>query len=319
MQKKEKHLEFDFKDKLILAPMSLYNDTAFRKLCMEQGADLTYTPLLSVKSIIFQPKKAQELFSIISQVRPVAIQLFGYDENDFLKAVAIAKDYCDIIDINCGCPAPKVLKSKGGSYLLKEPKRIASIVKVLKTAFDIPITVKIRLGFKDKIVTKEVVRLSEKAGADAIAIHPRTVEQKYSGVADWNAITEIKKMSNIAIIGNGDIKNYSDFQKIKAQTLCDSVMIGRTAGTNPLVFSNIKLKKDSPKTPCKIIDLIWKYKSYLSELKEPREQEINALKTHILSFLQGLHNSKQVRYQISIAQTMTEIEKQIKKFETLLE
>lgn len=318
MKKTQKHLGFNFKDKLILAPMSLYNDTAFRKVCLDQGADLTYTPLLSVKSIIFQPKKARELFYVISKVRPVAIQLFGYDENDFLKASTLAKDYCDIIDINCGCPAPKVLKSKGGSYLLKEPKKIASIVKTLKSSIDIPVTIKIRLGFKDKLVTKEVVKLSEKAGVDAIAIHPRTVEQKYSGIADWEAIAKIKNISSVPIIGNGDVKNYLDYQKLKSETHCDSVMIGRSAGTNPLVFSNIKSKKDSVKTPYKIIDLIHKYKSYLSELKEPREQEINALKTHILSFLQGLHYSKQVRYQISISKTVNEIEKQIKKFENSL-
>ncbi len=319
MQKTQKDLLFNFKDKVILAPMSLYNDTAFRKLCMEMGADLTYTPLLSVKSIIFQPKKAKELFTIISKVRPVAIQLFGYEESDFLKAAAIAKDYSDIIDINCGCPAPKVLKSKGGSYLLKEPKRIASIVKVLKASIDIPVTIKIRLGFRDNIVTKEVVKLSEKAGVDAIAIHPRTVEQKYSGIADWNAIAQVKKYSSVPIIGNGDVKSYLDFQKMKSLTLCDSVMIGRTAGTNPLIFSDIKAKNDLPKDTYKILDIISTYKSDLSKLKEPREREINALKTHILSFLQGVPYSKQVRFQISISKTTKEIEKQLKILKNSLE
>ncbi|HOI18245.1 MAG TPA: tRNA-dihydrouridine synthase family protein [Candidatus Woesearchaeota archaeon] len=318
-QKTQTDLAFDFKDKLVLAPMSLYNDTAFRKLCLELGADLTYTPLLSVKSIIFQPKKAQELFSIISKVRPVAIQLFGYDENDFLKASTLAKDYCDLIDINCGCPAPKVLKSKGGSYLLKEPKKIASIIKTLKKSLNITLTIKIRLGFENNIVTKEVVKLSEKAGVDAIAIHPRTVEQKYSGIADWNAIKEIKNISKVPIIGNGDVKNNSDYQKLKSETLCDSVMIGRTAGTNPLIFNEIKTKIDSIKEPYKIFNIIEKYKKYLSELKEPRQREINALKTHILSFLQGVANSKQFRYKISIAQNVEEIEKELKQFKNSLE
>ncbi len=283
----------DFNDKLILAPIARYSDTAFRQLALDYGADITYTPLISVKAALFSPK--QEYFKVVSMVRPVGIQLFGYEPKEFLEVAKIAESYCDFIDVNCGCPAPKVLKSRGGSYLLKEPQRIGRIISILKKNISIPVTLKIRTSIEGKDVAHEVALLAEQNGADAIAVHPRSVEQGYSGKADWSQIKRINGMVDIPVIANGDVCSSEDIKNIKEVTGCSSVMIGRAAISNPSIFgSEVKEKSLGD-----VREWAFQYLKHFEQYKEPRERKKVALKIHLLAFLKGVPNSNRLKEKVA--------------------
>src|SRR5574344_2136251 len=231
------------KNNVVLAPMAGVCNSAFRRIVKETGAGLVYAEMVSDKAIVYDNDKTLNMLYMTEEERPISQQIFGSDKESFVEAAKIIEKKMkpDIIDINMGCPVPKVaVKSQAGSALLKDPKKIYEIVKAVKEAVSCPVTVKIRSGWDlNSINAKEVAITCEKAGASAICVHPRTRSEGYSGHANWDIIKEVKQSVRIPVIGNGDILSSMDAKKMIDETGCDAVMIGRGALGNPYLIKQV--------------------------------------------------------------------------------
>ncbi len=227
---------------LVLGPMAGVTDLSFRVLCKEQGADLIYTEMVSAKGIRYNNKNTESLLYVKEEERPVVLQLFGADPYIMSEtAKRIEHRNFDILDINMGCPVPKVVNNKEGSALMKEPGLVGEIVHAVSTAINKPLTVKIRKGFSESTVNAvEIAKIAEANGAAAIAVHGRTREQYYSGKADWNVIRAVKEAVSVPVIGNGDVFTPEDALRLIRETGCDGIMLARGARGNPWLFSQIK-------------------------------------------------------------------------------
>ncbi len=226
---------------LILAPMAGVTDLPFRLLCKEQGAALCCMEMVSAKGIMYNNKNTESLLTVDERERPVSLQLFGSDP-EIMGAMAAKIEHrnFDILDINMGCPVPKVVNNGDGSALMKNPVLAGKIIESMVKAIDKPVTVKIRKGFDDEHVNAvEMAHVAEESGAAAVAVHGRTREQFYSGKADWSIIADVKAAVKIPVIGNGDILDAKDVIAMKEQTNCDGFMIGRGAQGNPWIFHQI--------------------------------------------------------------------------------
>lgn len=222
----------------VLAPMAGVTDLPFRRLCKEQGAGLICTEMVSAKAISFRNKNTEALMEIDPMERPVSLQLFG-NEPKLMAEVArsIEERPFDILDVNMGCPVPKVVNNGEGSALLKDPNLIVCIVRELASAIQKPVTVKMRIGIgKEPVDIVEIAKRVEDAGAAAIAVHGRTREQYYSGTADWDAIRRVKEAVSIPVIGNGDVDSAVKARALMEETGCDAVMVGRAVRGNPWIF-----------------------------------------------------------------------------------
>ena len=226
---------------LILAPMAGVTDLPFRLLCKEQGAALCCMEMVSAKGIYYNNKNTESLLTVDERERPVSLQLFGSDP-EIMAAMAAKIEHrnFDILDINMGCPVPKVVNNGDGSALMKNPKLAGEIIEKMVKAIDKPVTVKIRKGFDDEHINAvEMAHIAQESGAAAVAVHGRTREQYYSGKADWSIIADVKNAVSIPVIGNGDILDAKDVIAMKEQTNCDGFMIGRGAQGNPWIFHQI--------------------------------------------------------------------------------
>jgi len=232
---------------LILAPLSGYNDQPFRRLCLEFGAALVYTGLLSASAILYGSQRSEEMLRFHADEHPLACQLFGSDADMLEKAArAVEALGIDVLDFNMGCAEPKIVKGGYGAALLKNPAQIGRIMERLVRAVRVPVTGKIRLGWDAGSRTyMEIAHILEDSGAAMIAIHGRTADQQYTGFADWDAIAEVKQAMRIPVIASGDVKCAADIPRILAHTGCDGVMIGRTAIGNPWIFQ----RRDLPEIP----------------------------------------------------------------------
>lgn len=232
--------------KAVLAPMAGVTDRAFRELCMGYGAAYCVSEMVSAKGLIMSDRKTAELLAISEEERPMAIQLFGYEPDTMAQAARIAAEHSPAaIDINMGCPAPKIANNHSGSALMKDPALCGRIVDAVAKEVDIPVTVKIRKGWDSASVNAvEVAKACESAGAQMIAVHGRTREQMYAPPADWDIIAAVKNAVSVPVIGNGDIYSARDAMMMLEKTGCDLVMVGRGALGNPWIFREINSQYD---------------------------------------------------------------------------
>lgn len=292
---------FTTENNVFLAPMAGVTDLPFRKICRRYGAGLVYSEMISAKGLYYNDKKTAELMRIDKEERPCAIQIFGSDADIMAEVIPkVMEAKPDIIDINMGCPTPKIVNNGDGSALLKTPEKIAEIVRKVSDASPVPVTVKIRKGWDDDSVNAvETARIIEANGACAIAVHGRTRAQFYSGEADWDIIKEIKKAVSIPIIGNGDIKTAPDAKRMMDYTGCDAVMVGRGAQGNPFIFRQInEYLKDgtvtfNPSPHERLLQMLEHIEMLAEEKGETRG--IKEARKHIAWYIKGLPGAARLK------------------------
>ena len=305
----------EIKNKVVLGPMAGVCDSAFRSICKEMGAGLVVAEMVSDKALMYGSNKTKEMLYMTDYERPLSQQIFGSDVESFVIAAKYIEENMkpDVIDINMGCPVPKVaVRSQAGSALLKSPDKVYEIVKKVVESVSVPVTVKIRSGWDSKSINAvEIAKICEKAGASAITIHPRTRAQGYGGSADWNIIKQVKESVNIPVIGNGDIKNCYDAKRMLYETNCDAVMIARGVLGNPWLIKEIVEYLEKGKEPDMVtyndrLDMIIKHANYLLSIK-PEKVAMLEMRTHAAWYLKGIPNSNKIKEKVFAVNTKEEL------------
>lgn len=306
--------DLEIKNRIVFAPMAGVSNISYRQIIKEMGAGLIYSEMISTLGIKYNGKKTIDLINFEETERPISIQIFGSDIDSFVNAAKYIEEnfHPDIIDINMGCPVPKVaIKSQAGSALLKDPNKIYEIVKNVVDNTNTPITVKIRSGWDEKNINAvEVAKKIEKAGASAVAIHARTRSQGYSGKANWDIIKEVKASVNIPVIGNGDITTIYDAEKMLKETKCDAIMIGRATLGNPWFIKECVEYIENGKiinkpTDKEKIDMILHHYNLLKKYTNEKTALLE-IRTHALWYLKGIPGTKEIKTKICQAKTEEE-------------
>ena len=301
------------KNNLILAPMAGVTDLPFRLLCSEQGAGMSGMEMVSAKAILYGNKNTEGLLAIHPQEGPVSLQLFGSDPKIVSEMAArIEKRPFAVLDLNMGCPVPKIVGNGEGSALMREPKLAGEIIAATVKAISKPVTVKIRKGFDEAHVNAvEIAKIAEDAGAAAVAVHGRTREQFYSGEADWEIIARVKEAVSIPVIGNGDVTDGESARRMLSETGCDGVMIGRAARGNPWLFAEIAAFLEDGRTlPAPSLEekkeMMLRHAAL--QLAEKGEYTgVREMRKHLSWYTAGLPNSARLRGQVNLAESFEQI------------
>lgn len=305
----------EIKHKTVLAPMAGIGNSSFRKIIKKMGAGLIYAEMVSDKALFYKNKKTVDMLYMEDMERPITQQIFGSDKESFVEAAKFIYDNMrpDIIDINMGCPVPKVaVRAQAGSALLKNPEKIREIVSSVVAAVPIPVTVKIRSGWDiNSINAVEVAKICEEAGASAICVHPRTRSQGYSGKADWSIIKTVKDSVSIPVIGNGDVVDIYSAKRMIDETGCDLVMIGRGVLGNPWLIKEINAYlEDGIVLPSpsfdERIDMCLEHLNNLYELKNEKLAVLE-IRNHIAWYLKGMPNSNEIKNKIFLQKNISAI------------
>ncbi len=298
-----------------LAPMAGVADRAFREICVGFGASYAVSEMVSSKGLQYRDKKTAELMELSDAERPAGIQLFGDDPAVMAMAAKAAMEFRpDVIDINMGCPAPKVSCNGSGSALMKTPRLCGEIVAAVKNAVPVPVTAKIRKGWDSASVNAvEVAKICEAAGADAITVHGRTREQMYAPSADWEIIRQVKQAVNIPVIGNGDVISAQTAAQLLEQTGCDLVMVGRAALGNPWIFSQINAYLSDS---CTVLPPPGIHERMLAMLRHIRlmcdykgeRRAMNEARKHVGWYLKGMKNAAEFRRRAGTLETWEQLE-----------
>ena len=321
MRMKWKIGDVEIDNPFVLAPMAGVTDLPFRKLCKEQGAGLICMEMVSAKAISFHNKNTEALMEIDKCENPVSMQLFGSEPELMARVAAeIEERPFDILDINMGCPVPKVVNNGEGSALLKNPELIVKIVKSVSSAIKKPLTVKIRIGFENEPVDiVDIAKRVEDAGAAAIAVHGRTRQQYYSGTADWDAIRRVKEAVSIPVIGNGDVDSPEKAEALIKETGCDGVMIGRAVRGNPWLFRELnhyfetgeKLSRPSVE---EVREMILRHARMQIDLKG-EFTGIREMRKHVAWYTAGMRHSAALRRETNLVSSYEELEKLLGRME----
>lgn len=314
--------KFEVLGKAFLAPMAGVTDRVFRQICKEHGCALTYTEMVSAKALYFDNEKTYNMIAFSENENPAAVQVFGHEPYVLAKACEEFErdNRISIIDINMGCPAPKIVKNGDGAALLKDKNLACEIVREVKKATSKPVTAKIRKGFGlDENIAVDFSLALEENGVDAIAVHGRTREQYYQGISDWDVIKDVKNNLSIPVIGNGDIKNGEDAVSMLAKTGCDYIMIARGAMGNPWIFEDINLSLknndidyEKVKAKDKINMCIFHLKNNIKQYGEYKG--LVEMRKHIGWYLKGLINSVEIKNKINVEYDVEKVVKILEEY-----